>query len=322
MARTPRVTLQINVAPLDLPHAVHILPHQLRQWAGQTQEVLFTLDLQGPRRGRLREAWDAQARPMETLLEELCLMHPGARACTVDYAAETNRQVAEDLLDISFLPAKDTKGGSFYPYFYGLHRAQNDLVLHLDSDVMFGGGSQTWIAEACRLLEEHPIALACSPLPGPPMAAPTLRTQAARRFQHDSLAFCFSSLSTRLFVIDRRDLRERLRPLELPPPIRAASRLAAMVRGNPPYGAAELMLSKAMQRAGLLRVDFLGSPPGMWSLHPPFRSPDFYRALPRLIESIEAGDVPEAQRGDYDLNDSMFDWSHARRRARFRRLWG
>jgi len=59
----------------------------------------------------------------------------------------------------------------------------------------------------------------------------------------------------------------------------------------------------------------------MWSLHPPYRSEEFYRELPRLVEQIEAGSVPDAQRGDYDINDSMFDWSSARRRASLRRLW-
>jgi hypothetical protein len=76
-----------------------------------------------------------------------------------------------------------------------------------------------------------------------------------------------------------------------------------------------------MVKAGLSRVDFLGAEPGMWSLHPPFRSPEFYEALPRLIERIEASEVPETQRGDYDLNDSMLDWSSARRRAQVRRIW-
>ena len=68
-------------------------------------------------------------------------------------------------------------------------------------------------------------------------------------------------------------------------------------------------------------MDLLGAAPGMWSLHPPYRSEQFYGELPRLIERIETGNVPDAQRGDYELNDSMFDWSSARRRAMLRRLW-
>jgi hypothetical protein len=322
MAQAPPVTLQINVAPTDLPHAVSILPHQLRQWGGQVQEILFTLDLHRTAHGgRFGEAWEERKGPMEELLQELCRQHPSAHVSTVDYGVEAMRQIAESFLATPFIPAKDTKGAPFYPYFHGLHTARHDLVLHLDSDLMFGGGSQTWIAEACQLLVEQTDVLACNPLPGPPMAKPTLRTQSGSRVRHGSLAFRFPSISTRLFLLDRRRLRERLLPLELQGPIRVVSRLKARMHGNPPFRAAEMVISETMERAGLSRVDFLGADPGMWSLHPPFRSPDFYRVLPRLIERIEAGDVPEAQRGDYDLNDSMIDWSGARRRARLRRLW-
>ena len=322
MAQPPPVTLQINVAPTDLPHAVSVLPHQLRQWGGQVREILFTLDLHRTTRGgRFGEAWEERKGPMEELLHGLCREHPDAHVRPVDYGAQAVREVAESFLAAPSMPAKDTKGAPVYPYFYGLHTARHDLVLHLDSDLMFGGGSQTWTAEAGRLLAERTDVLACSPLPGPPMAKPELRTQSGSRFEHDSLAFRFPSLSTRLFLIDRQRLRERLLPLELQGPIRLVSRVKARVHGNPPYRAAELVISDAMANAGLSRVDFLGADPGMWSLHPPFRSPALYRELPRLIERIEAGDVPDAQRGDYDLNDSMIDMSAARRRARLRRLW-
>lgn len=322
MAQASPVTLQINVAPTDLPHALSILPHQLRQWNGQVQEILFTLDLHRTAHGgRFGEAWEERRGPMEELLSDLCSQYPIARVCPVDYGEQAMREVAEAFLAAPSMPAKDTKGAPIYPYFHGLHAARHELVLHFDSDLLFGGGSQSWTAEAASLLGANPDVLACSPLPGPPMAAPTLRTQSGVRFEHSSIAFRFPTLSTRLFMIDRRRLRERLLPLSLQGPLRLVSRVKAALHGNPPYRAAEIVISDAMSEAGLSRVDFLGEDPGMWSLHPPFRSPGFYRELPGLIERVEANDIPEAQRGDYDLNDSMIDWSAARRRARLRRLW-
>jgi hypothetical protein len=322
MERASAVTLQINVAPTDLPHAVHVLPHQLRQWGGQVQEILFTLDLhRTPHGGRFGEAWEERKDPMEKLLLDLCSEYPHAHVQTVDYGEQAMEAVGESFFGSSVMPAKDTKGAPIYPYFHGLQSARNDLVLHLDSDLMFGGGSQSWVAEAVALLAEHPEVLACNPLPGPPMATATLRTQSGSPFEHDSRAFRFRSLSTRLYLLDRGRLRERLLPLELGGPIRLISLLKARLHGNPPYRAAEIVISDAMVAAGLSRVDFLGADPGMWSLHPPYRSPEFYQELPRLIERVESGDVPEAQRGDYELNDSMLDWSRARRRARLRRIW-
>jgi len=316
------VTLQINVAPTDFPHAVHTLPHQLRQWAQQVEEVLFTFDLHRTERGgRFGEGWEERRAPMAALLEGLCSDYPRARISEVDYSPEKLSEVASAFTGGRPIPAKDTKGAPLYPYFHGLHEARNELVFHLDSDLMFGGGSQTWIAEAVALLTDRADVLACAPLPGPPTAEGVLRRQPAPRVEHSSLAFRFEAVSSRLLLIDLKRLRERILPLHLLGPVRSLSRAKARLHGNPPYRAAELTISAAMSAAGLCRVDLLGAAPGMWSLHPPYRSEQFYGALPRLIERIEAGDVPDAQRGDYELNDSMFAWSRARRRAMLRRLW-
>jgi hypothetical protein len=322
MSRTSPVTLQINVAPTDFPHAVSILPHQLHQWSRQVQEILFTLDLHRTARGgRFAEGWEERLEPMLGLLKGLCREYPGARVAQVDYAPEAVQEVARAFTDDASIPPKDTKGAPFYPYLHGLHVARNDLIFHLDSDIMFGGSSQTWVAEACKLLAENEDVLACSPLPGPPSPDGRLRRQTASRFEYSLPAFRFSTLSTRLFLINRERLRERVLPLHLLGPTRLISRIKARLHGNPPYRAAELTISDAMCAAGLCRVDFLGADPGVWSLHPPYRSPEFYRELPTLIQLIEADDVPDAQRGDYDINESMFDWSSARRKARIRRLW-
>jgi hypothetical protein len=322
MADARAVTLQINVAPTDFPHAVHTLPHQLRQWGGQVQEILFTFDLhRTPKGGRFGEGWEERLAPMQELLERLCSEHPHARLETVDYDPQRMAEVAEVLLGGSTMPVKDTKGAPFYPYFHGLYGASNELVLHLDSDMMFGGGSQSWIGEACELLQRDPDVLACNPLAGPPSPDGRLLTQQAEVFPGVPSAFRFASMNTRIYLLDRVRLRERLLPMALVGPIRALSRAKAKMHGNPPYGAAELVLGAAMRTAGMCRVDLLGSDPGMWSLHPPFRSPEFYRELPRLIEQVETGQIPAAQLGDYELGDAMLDWSRARRRARLRRIW-
>jgi hypothetical protein len=316
------VTLQITVAPTDFPHAVEIVPHQLRQWGGQVAEILFTFDLhRTPRGGRFAEGWEERRTPMRDLLDHLCSTHSNARVAEVDYTPEMLQEVADVFTGGSSIPAKTTNGSPLYPYFFGLHEARNDLVLHLDSDVMFGGSSQTWIEEACTLLAENPEVLACNPLPGPPTVDGALRRERAPRFGHSSRAYRFNTLSSRLFLIDLRRLRERLLPLRLLGPIRPLSRAKAWLHGNPPYRAPEQSISAAMSEAGLYRVDLLGAAPGMWSVHPPYRSDEFYQELPQLVERIENEDVPDGQRGDYELNDTMFNWTRARRRAMLRRLW-
>ena len=40
-----------------------------------------------------------------------------------------------------------------------------------------------------------------------------------------------------------------------------------------------------------------------------------------LIQAVERGNVPEGQRGHYDLNDSMIDWTSAREANRWHRRY-
>jgi len=54
------ITLQINLAPPDVAHARHILPHQVRVWREQVDEVLFTLDEVPPSGGRFAASWEDQ----------------------------------------------------------------------------------------------------------------------------------------------------------------------------------------------------------------------------------------------------------------------
>jgi hypothetical protein len=120
-------------------------------------------------------------------------------------------------------------------------------------------------------------------------------------------------MSTRSFQMDLDRFRSAvgaLRP-ELTSPPRGS-------RTSPGAAPLEIAFSAALTQHRLSRIDLLGSASGMWVLHPPFRTPEFLRELPEIITRVETGDVPDGQRGDYDLNDAMIDWSAARRASRRR----
>jgi hypothetical protein len=305
------VSLQISLAPTDLAHASHILPHQLRQWASQVDEVLLVLDLHQSA-GRFSDGWREQLAGLRHLMDECCAEYAHARTLDVDYSPGAARNVASTFFAGQPVPAKDWNGSAFYSYFFGLYAAQHDYVFHMDSDMMYGGGSSTWVAEAVQLLRERRDVLICSPLPGPPTLDGQVRSQTLRPEPHTSRAFRSERFSTRVFLLDRGRFHTRIGPLPLTQPLRYRV-WQARAEGNPPYDFPETILSRAIRTRGLVRIEFLGSPPGMWSLHPPHRSALFYARLPRLIEKIEAGEVPDAQRGDHDVNDSMIDWTSARK---------
>jgi hypothetical protein len=309
------VTLQISLAPSDYRHAKDCLPHQVRAWRGQISEILLTVDFHRSA-GRFSERW-AEG---EKLILPLANSIPGARVVAVDYAKSTLERVSSEFFDGDRIPAKDFRGGPYYSYFFGLNAALNDYVFHVDSDLLFGGGSGKWMAEAIAEMTRRPDILFSAPLPGPPSHDGTLHSQEAVTEAGLKYAFQFSTMSTRLFLMSRQRFHAvagRLRARR--PSLRNA--IKAVVEGNPPEDLPEHLFTSVMRSKGLIRREFLGSSPGMWSLHPPYRCADFYEKLPELIRRVEADDLPEAQRGDHDINASLVNWDEATAAMARNRWW-
>jgi len=329
--------LQINMHPFDARHVVHTLPHQLEAWAGQVDRIIVTLDTRLAKAGRYHAGRYEEARgQIFSILEAARKRHPRLVIDPVSYDDATRRKVGAAFFgEDRTWPDRAFDGGPFYVYFHGLLRANADYVFHIDSDMLFGGGSQTWMDEAIALLGRHPDAVCVGPFPGPPDAAGEIDRSLHMRFPGrddfdgpqklnvDAPAYRFSTVSTRIFMMDMQRFADRIGVLDLVRP-GAARRLRSALYGESPLSMpAEEVLSANMIAHGLSRIDYLGTGSGMFSLHPPFRSSEFYAQLPALIARIERGDIPEGQKGDYDINAAMMDWSsalHAKRpSARYRK---
>lgn len=301
-----KVTLQINLSPSDWRHAKYILPHQIRTWRSQVQEILLTVDLHRSR-GRFSANWEAGRDNIMALAASI----EGARVATIDYGDEAMARVSAEFFGGAPVPAKDFRGGPYYAYFFGLNAAAHELVLHTDADILFGGGSQTWIEEATAYMARHEEILVSAPLPGPPAADGRLKHLKSTPEAGVRDAHRMDSMSTRIFFMDRARFRAKVGALVPAPPPALRLRIKARVEGNPVADLPEHLFTAEMRKRGLARYDFLGAPPGMWSLHPPYRCTDFYEKLPTLVACVEKGDIPEAQRGDHDINSSLVDWSEA-----------
>lgn len=310
------VTLQITLAPSDHRHACVLLPHQVRTWRPQVAEILLTVDLDRSR-GRFSEDWEEGARQIVPLAQSI----PGARVVPVDYGPEMAARISNEFLGGAAVPRKDFRGGPYYSYFFGLATATHDFVLHVDSDMFFGGGSATWLDEAVAGMRADPQVLLAAPLSGPPHPEGRHLTLAGVAEPSESHAFRYDTMSTRLFLLSRARFQTAVGALQPRPPPALRRRLIAWLERNPSQDLPEHLFTTAMRRHGLVRREFLGRAPGMWSLHPPYRCGDFYAKLPELVRCVEAGEVPPEQRGVHDLNDSMVDWSEARAALRRNRLW-
>jgi hypothetical protein len=235
----------------------------------------------------------------------------GARVVPIDYSDEARARVSAEFFGGNPVPAKDFRGGPYYAYFFGMNAASNDLVLHVDSDIFFGGGSRTWIVEAASYMAAHSDVLFSAPLPGPPASDGRLMHLPSTPDAGSRHAHRLEAMSTRIFFMDRARFASAIGALVPRPPPVLRHLIKAIVERNPPADLPEHIFTREMRARGLVRYDFLGAAPGMWSLHPPYRCADFFDKLPSLIARVEANEVPEAQRGDHDINTSLVDWSEA-----------
>jgi hypothetical protein len=311
-----KVTLQISLSPSDWRHAKFLLPHQVRTWRGEVDEILLTIDLHRSA-GRFAANWEVGRDNIMALASSI----EGARIVPIDYSEEARARVSAEFFGGAKVPAKDFRGGPYYAYFFGLNASSHELVLHTDSDIFFGGGSQTWISEAVSLMADHPEIFVSAPLPGPPAVDGRLTQLSSASEPGKPHEHSLEAMSTRIFFMDRARFRSAIGALIPRPPPSLRHRIKAVVEGNPPADLPEHLFTREMRAHGLVRYDFLGRKPGMWSLHPPYRCGDFYEKLPSLVHRVESGDLPEAQRGDHDINSSLVDWSEATAAMARNRWW-
>jgi hypothetical protein len=305
-------TLQINLAPRDSRFAKYLLPHQVRQWGGQVAEILLVIESHRSR-GHFGQDWEEGMKAILSLANSI----PNARVISVDYSPQAQQSVTKEFFGSRRrLPAKDWRGGPFYAYFFGLTQAAHKLVLHCDSDMFFGGGSQTWLAEASELLEAYPDVLIVNPYGSPIPSSGNVEESHDPKIKgvretKSGRALTFDHISTRSFLINKQKFIQKLGPLEVSPHwrsirgvVRAAVRYVRHLYPNVEYP--EKSISTSMQARGLLRLDYLGKTPEIWSVHPPEPLfPGYFEMLPQLIRRVETGDIPEGQRGYYNMNDSM-----------------
>jgi len=171
-----------------------------------------------------------------------------------------------------------------------------------------------------RLLQNTPQVFVCNPLPGPPRADNTLNHTDLGPFPDLPRSHRFSTFTSRLFLVRRHDLATPAPPL---PWAKASfrNRLRAHLEGLPRLDLPENLFTRRMHRLGLIRIDHSGTGHPAFSLHPPHRNEEFYRRLPELVARAENDDYPDAQRGCYDVNSSLIDWTPQILALRHRRWW-
>jgi hypothetical protein len=108
-------------------------------------------------------------------------------------------------------------GGPIYATLFGLELMATDCVLQMDADVLFYAGHSSWVEQALQVLARDPRIWLMMTHPGPPAGPPgqSLGSRNRKRaiWDGDLRIWRFPNATTRYFLCDRRNLRNRLLPL-------------------------------------------------------------------------------------------------------------
>jgi hypothetical protein len=183
---------------------------------------------------------------------------------------------------------------------FSIEQTETDYMVHFDSDMLLHQQSDyNWIEEGIKLLQKYKDIISVSPLSGPPTKNGKLiqQTEVGEPHEHDEGGFYrFKTFTSRVFLIDRKRF-DLLLPLQTNIPLKL--RIKSYLTGNsllPPW---EDMVGNRLEKTPYFRVDL--DSPKAWTIHPNLRGPELFKALPDIIEKIEAGWYPSGQGGYYDL---------------------
>lgn len=292
------ITLQISLSAGDASYAHLTVPALLRAHQSLECHRLLILDVIPP-------FWldDLGSFPGRVAtMRELCarLLRNG----DVDEVVELGEHdpILKTLQRKYLRPIRRTHGVGtpLSSYVLPLELIRDGLWLHYDGDMLLYQKPGTdWVHEAAAFLSRFPDAIAASPRISPPFAPigspedrPSKVKGGATRLDFDDHWRVYW-ISTRCFLADVnqwRNLAPFIRYRNLPE--LAARKL--LHRGYPP--SLEGLLHNAYTRPRkMFRVDLKSG--SAFLLHPRHKGELFDRLLPKIIQWVEGGKVPEGQRG-------------------------
>lgn len=320
-AQRPGISAQINLAPGDFPLSKTLLARQIAFLADHVDEIVLSLDTQNGR-GKFASSSDDNQMSMNALINEVSTDNPKVVLHPIDYTEVAQAKVAEFFDQDQAIPLRDLRGGPSYVYFFGLWSCAHDLVFHIDSDMFLGGAPDDWFSKALTELTA-PNVFAIAPLPGPPTHDGSLRQPILDQtcLAHDAKArrYQFDGFSTRVFLTDRT----RFKGIKLRGRSSLLRTLKATIKGLEPNELPEVMISEHMRQNAMHRLD-TGGEGRFYTLHPPYKSKSFFAQAERILRAVENDQIPELQRGCYDVGDALYDFTDERyalaQRAWYRRL--
>ncbi len=309
----PSCTLSILVARTDLPFMMHTIPHLVRMSNFPFSQRVLTVDtapLSGDKVGRPGIGTMSELR---ACCDQLLSAGVVDKVNEIDYSPAYRDRVYRKHFGSPIRFTHNWKGYPILGTIFTIEEAQSDYMLHFDSDMMLHQQSDySWVEEGMKLMQQHPEVMSVRPLTGPPTQDGSMYQRFPYEQDPDGF-YRFKFFGSRVYLIDRKRF-DQLLPLpilwrpyrkkflgQLPVPIQT---LLNNLTGKGALDSWEIMVSRRLEQSEYVRA--VADSPKAWTVHPTDRSPEFIKALPKIIEKVEAGWYPPEQAGQYDLQSKYW----------------
>ncbi|HTH81513.1 MAG TPA: hypothetical protein VL490_01175 [Mucilaginibacter sp.] len=306
------ITLQINLSPGDINYAEQTIPSLISKHADIKKRLLIV---------------DC-CRPQKTKLVDPDKKHPQA---VFNERVKRIIQISEAFLkdglvtDVYYLKPNDplfefiskkylnglyncthgAGGTANMAYWAGIELVQTKYVLHYDGDMLlYQKQGYSWVKNGLAFLSESDDYISAVPRLCPPVADPSFTLPSVHEGRKNTSLENYwytDFFSTQVFLLDK-DKLNRFLPL-----VRGKLMIELLIRK---YGKRafpldpEIILFRSMGPRGGKRI--LLKSKDAWVIHPADKSQLFLDALPQIINKVNKGKYPEAQRGHEDMNLSAW----------------
>jgi hypothetical protein len=307
---SPPLTLQINVAAVDVPYAKYNVPHLARAHRAAAHEIILTIDRCKPQKTKQTDpAVRCKEPEFSRQLDELEALGASLVADRLVDRVLVLRSGDPWLAGVTrkysgpWLPQTHDYGGRpITGYWAGIEAAKTRYVIHYDGDMfLHQAPGFDWAVHAIPLMDRQEKAIT---------ATPRLTAPYASRIPYGDYGSAHEVMamlpveggwkqhffSTRAFVVDREKL-DRYLPLARGRMLVEQLAVKMLRRGFP--RSAEKMTWFTTGREGGYRL--ILSSEDAWLLHPIWKPDDYAAWVPAIIECVEQNRVPHGQLGRTEL---------------------
>ena len=304
------LTLQINLAAVDVPYAKHIVPALAKSHRAAARDIIVTVDCCKPQKTKLTDPavrckepeFTGQVEELRALAESLKEQGLVDRVLCLRADDQWLKTVTRKYSGAWLPETHDYGGRPITGYWAGIEAAHTRYVIHYDGDMfLHQEPGFDWAVHAIPFLEKQERAVSASPRLTPPYASRIPFGDGASAHEGVPMAPVEGGwkqhfFSTRVFLMDRRKLETYL-PLGRGRVLLEQMAVKTLRRGFP--RSAEKMYWTTVNAEGGYRL--ILSTERAWVLHPNWKPPAYPGLVPAILECLANNRVPEAQLGKSEL---------------------